>query len=47
MSSKKLVFPKNDEPFQEIIDPRDHFEILSDIINTLNPNLGGVWANLF
>ena len=39
MSSKKLVFPKNEEPFQEIIDPRDHFEILTDIINTLNERL--------
>ena len=39
MSSKKLVFPKNDEPFQDIVDSRDHYKILSDIINTLNERL--------
>ena len=39
MSSKKLVFPKIEEKIENVKDTRDHFQILSSIINTLNEKL--------
>ena len=38
--SKKLVFPKEDsQEYSHVKDTRDHFRILSDIVNILSEKL--------
>ena len=38
--SKKLVFPKEDsKEYSHVIDTRDHFHILTDIVNILSEKL--------